>query len=308
MEVYKINMWFKRFGTFQIKNRIFFLIGLALITAFCCFGLKKIKLSGSESDWFSDWEETKINEEKFKSIFGSDDSFAVLVQAENVFDPEVLNAIKNISLELEQNVPYAKDVVSLTNLSLPVGNDEGFEVINPFEDEIPENPEELHKKETFIMSRESLINNIVSDDKKETWILLSLEAYEEDLDEAKMKITPPAKEIIKKYNNSSKYSLKEIGMSYTEYEEDEVMNSECAKRIGFGGLMMILCLIVFVRSFRGVIVPFISTIFGICTALGITGYLKIEGSSMLFVLPVLLAMALSVGYSIHMLPESFRTN
>ena len=231
----------------------------------------------------------------------------VMVRADNVFAPEVLQAIDKLSRRLENEVPYADRVVSLThNLSIPVANDEGFEVIDPFEDGIPDNPQELEAKKKLILSRESLVNNIVSDDAKETWIILSLKSYEGGVDFGKDSIAPFAREVI--YSDefkSDKFEMLPTGMSYTEMEENEVISKECAVRIGFGFLVMLICLILFVRSFRGVVVPAIATVGGIATVLGINAWLGIIGDESMVALPVLLGMALSVGYSIHYI-NSFR--
>ena len=95
------------------------------------------------------------------------------------------------------------------------------------------------------------------------------------------------------------------GMSYTEMEENEVITRECAIRIGAGFIIMVLFLILFVRSLRGVVVPAIATVGGIASVLGINGWLGIIGDSSMVALPILLGMALSVGYSIHYI-NSFR--
>ena len=95
------------------------------------------------------------------------------------------------------------------------------------------------------------------------------------------------------------------GMSYTEMEENEVISRECAMRIIFGFAVMLACLILFVRSLRGVIVPAIATVGGIASVLGVNAWLGIVGDESMVALPILLGMALSVGYSIHYI-NSFR--
>ncbi len=300
MKVQKINSLFRKFGEFQLKYRAVFLIALCLVTAFCVAGLPRLKLSSNEEDWFDESDQTKIDHDHFEDLFGADDSVMILVQADDVFAPEVLEAIDRIGKRLEDEVPYAKDVSSLMDLSLPFGNDEGFEIINPFEDGIPEDPAELKEKRDFVLSRESLRNNLVSDDGKETWIILSLESYAKSLDEAMREITPPAMKIIKEESSpTGAYTLKPTGMSYTEFEEAEVMNKEIGMRVGIGFAVMLLCLVVFVRSLRGVIVPILATAGAIGSVLGLNGWLGITGDNTMVMLPVLLSMALSVGYAIH---------
>ena len=307
MQVSRVNKVFARLGHFQIKFRWLILLATVIVTVLACLGLPQLQMTSSEEEWFDDWDKVKIDQAHFNEKFGSDDGYMVMVRADNVFAPEVLQAIDKLSRRLENEVPYADRVVSLThNLSIPVANDEGFEVIDPFEEGIPDNPQELEAKKQLILSRESLVNNIVSDDAKETWIILSLKSYEGGVDFGKDSIAPFAREVI--YSDefkSDKFEMLPTGMSYTEMEENEVISKECAVRIGFGFLVMLICLILFVRSFRGVVVPAIATVGGIATVLGINAWLGIIGDESMVALSVLLGMALSVGYSIHYI-NSFR--
>ena len=307
MQVSRVNKFFARLGRFQVKFRWLILLATVIVTVLACLGLPRLQMTSSEEEWFDDWDKVKIDQAHFKEKFGSDDTYMVMVRADDVFAPEVLQAIDRLSRRLENEVPYADRVVSLThNLSIPIATDEGFEVKDPFESGIPEDPQELEAKKQLILSRESLVNNIVSDDSKETWVILSLKSYEGGVDFGKDSIAPFAREVI--YSDefkSDKFEMLPTGMSYTEMEENEVISKECAMRIGFGFLVMVFCLVLFVRSLRGVVVPAIATVGGIASVLGINAWLGIIGDESMVALPVLLGMALSVGYSIHYI-NSFR--
>ncbi|WP_290724089.1 efflux RND transporter permease subunit, partial [Fibrobacter sp. UBA2449] len=307
MQVSRVNKVFARLGRFQVRFRWLILLVTAIATFLACLGLPQLQMTSSEEEWFDDWDKVKIDQAHFNEKFGSDDGYMVMVRADDVFAPEVLQAIDKLSRKLENEVPYADRVVSLThNLSIPVANEEGFEVVDPFEGGVPDDPQELEAKKKLILSRESLVNNIVSDDAKETWIILSLKSYEGGVDFGKDSIAPYARDII--YSDefkSDKFEMLPTGMSYTEMEENEVISRECAMRIGFGFLVMLVCLILFVRSLRGVVVPAIATVGGIASVLGINAWLGVIGDESMVALPVLLGMALSVGYSIHYI-NSFR--
>ena len=313
MQVSLFNRFFCRFGEFQITHRAFFLILLALITAVGFFGLTKFQADTSEDGWFDKSEEVKRNQDYFESVFGSDDSIMILVESDDVFSPEVLDAIARLGDRLLAEVPYADELTSIMNLSISHGTEDGFEVINPFDDGIPdtstaEGQTELAEKKAFILSRRSLVNNLVSDDGKETWVLLSLNPYESAEQSAIGKV---AYDIVHSDEfKSDRYTLKGTGIAYTEYEEDVVTEAECAKRIGIGFLVMIFCLVLFVRSLRGLIVPAIATVCGIVCVLGYSSLFGIKSNMTMLALPVLLGMALSVGYSIHYINEfrlHFRT-
>ena len=301
MQVLHINKFFAKVGRVQVKYRWPILLTIALITIASCLGLTRLQMTASEEEWFDDWDQVKLDQEHYNEIFGSEDTYMVLVRADDVFDPEVLNAIDRLSKHLENKVPYGDRVVSIThNLSIPKANDEGFEIIDPFEDGIPTDLQQIAEKKSLIMNRKSLVNGIVSDDCKETWVALSLKSYKGGIDFGKDSIAPFARDIIYADEfKSDKYKFMPTGMSYTEMEENEVITRECAIRIGVGFLVMVIFLILFVRSFRGVIVPAIATVGGIASVLGINGWLGIIGDSSMVALPILLGMALSVGYSIH---------
>ena len=307
MQVSRVNKVFARLGHFQIKFRWLILLVTILVTFIACLGLPQLQMTSSEEEWFDDWDKVKIDQAHFNDVFGSDDGYMVMVRANDVFAPEVLSAIDRLSKRLENEVPYADRVVSLThNLSIPIANDEGFEVIDPFESGIPTDSAQLAAKKSLIMSRESLVNNIVSDDAKETWVILSLKSYEGGIDFGKDSIAPFARNVILSDEfKSDKFEMLPTGMSYTEMEENEVISRECAIRIIIGFAVMLACLILFVRSLRGVIVPAIATVGGIASVLGVNAWLGIIGDESMVALPVLLGMALSVGYSIHYI-NSFR--
>ena len=307
MQVSRVNKVFARLGRFQVKFRWLILLATILVTLAACLGLPQLQMTASEEEWFDDWDKVKIDQAHFNDVFGSDDGYMVMVRANDVFAPEVLSAIDRLSKRLENEVPYADRVVSLThNLSIPIANDEGFEVIDPFESGIPTDSAQLAAKKSLIMSRESLVNNIVSDNAKETWVILSLKSYEGGIDFGKDSIAPFARNVILSEEfQSDKFQFLPTGMSYTEMEENEVISRECAMRIIFGFAVMLACLILFVRSLRGVIVPAIATVGGIASVLGVNAWLGIVGDESMVALPILLGMALSVGYSIHYI-NSFR--
>ena len=300
MKSTRINDSFESFGRFQIRHRVAFLVILVIFTIIGCLGLPRLKLTNGEEDWFDNWDQVKLNQDHFEEIFGSTDTLLAFIRADDVFDPEVLDAIDRLGDRILQNVPYVESVTSLMSLSVPIGTEDGFDVFNPFEDGIPEDPAELQRIREFILSRESLVNVLVSDDCKETWVIFNLEQYSESLDEAMNKIAPPAMEIFNSDEfKSDKYEILPAGLSYTEYEEEQATISQCISRIAIGFVVMVLFLVFFVRSFKGVIVPALATVFALCTTLGYSAWMNIEGNMIMLIVTLLLSMALAVGYAIH---------
>lgn len=299
MKTDKIEKLFCLLGSTQVKFRWWFIAAIILFTAVGFAGLPKLKLEDNTDSWLDDADQTKKDMNRFKDKFGNDSSILVLVEADDVFTPEVLDAIQRLGTRLENEVPFANKVTSLTSLSISTGTEDGFEINNPFGDGIPSDSALLAQKKKFIMSRESLVNNLVSDDAKETWVMLSLEPFKDDrtdlyaIGNAVDSITSDGE------FKSSAYKIHVAGYPYTETMENRVISKEAAIRIASGFIVMLLCLIFGIRSLRGVLVPFFATVGGIGSVLGYSAFFGFTADESLISLPILLGMALSVGYAIH---------
>ncbi len=312
MELMNINRFFRRSAENLLRFRWPFLALLAVITILGLAGMGRIKMASSNEGWFDDREQIQIATEEFENRFGNNDTVGILVEADDVFQTEVLAMIREMGDELLLKVPYADSITSLTEVDVSVGNEEGIAVVNPVGDIIPSDPQTLQNIRNFVLSRSSLVNKLVSEDGTETWISLSLREYPEEGEwkktgkdpmyeagEAAIAVVTDPRWV------SDAYTIKAAGMPYTETEERDFMATEASTRVISGFAVMILLLTVFLRSFRGVAVPLFTTGAGIGVVFGTMGWLNIGIDSMLMTLPLLLGMALSVGYSIHLV-NSFK--
>lgn len=316
MKLEGMHLFFKKIAEFQLKYRWLCLALLAAVTVAGLIGVKSFKVGSADEDEFLTVKEsTKKNDARFKELFGSNDSIVLLFESDDVFKPEVLQAIKDIGTDLLEKVPYADSITSITDTDITVGTDEGIEITNPFRDGIPSDPADLQKAKDFILSRKSIVNKLVTQDATETWLVLSLKATPPEEVWSKTSTKAPmyvigeaAIDIVTdpKYHSAA-YTIKPAGLPYTETEEKVVMGHETTKSVGLSFLCMIILLIIFTRSLRGTIVPLFATFFGITTVLGFMGFLHISGKSEMMSVPIVLAMALSVGYSIHLV-NSFKTS
>ncbi len=313
MKVKYVQRFFKRLAEIQVKYRFSFLTALLLISVVGITGLPKVSKTSDDLGWINQDDEHKQKIERFESLFGNNDTIALLIESKDVFDPEVLKVIKSIGHELLDGVPYADSLLSITDVDITRGTEEGMEIFHPFEDSIPSSKEEIEEMRRLILSRKGIVNKLVSSDCTECWVILSLLPFppEEEWQKTSKKLPmnqagEAAIAIVTDPKwQSDKYTIKPVGLPYTETEEDIVMPKENSKTVMVSFLVMLLLLIVFSMSFRGTIVPVIASTMGIAVVFGIQGHLGIRLDSNMMSLPVLLALALSVGYSIHLL-NSFK--
>ena len=308
MKVLEINKAFRKFGEIQVKFRWLFLLAMFVITAVGLSGLRKFVAEDLQEDWFGDKEKIKLATDRFEETFGNEDVITVLVQTKDVFDSDVLNMIDRLGNEMMETIPYARDVMSVVEVSVAKGTDDGMQVVTPFEDGIPdthtaEGKAEMESIKKFLLSREAIANKLVSEDATETWVILYLYGYGEEDNKARTGMYKAGRAAHKLLEDpkwqSDKWNLICAGTPYTECEESDVMRKEMSRNLISGFIAMIICLILFVRSLRGLIVPLFSTVGGIGVVFGFMSYFGIVADQNMMTIPILLGMALSVGYSIH---------
>ncbi len=308
MKIERFNSFFREMGAFQLRHRWVFLALAVVLTATGVSGIGHVSITNSRDSWFDDSEAISIATDRFEERFGNNDTIGVLVTAQDVLDPRVLEAIRDLGEALVDEVPYADEVNSLVELEISVGSEDEIEVINPFEDGIPEDPERLAEIRSLLLSRPALVNRLFSDDFTETWITLDLLEYPDEEEWSQVEgaqdpmfdsgeaaiaiVTDPRWE-------SELFTLKASGLPYTETEERDYFGREAQLRVSSGFGLMVLLLAFFLRSFRGVIVPVFTTVMGVVVVFGFMGWLGVGVDANMMTLPIMLGMGLSVSYSIH---------
>ncbi|MGP1438087.1 MAG: hypothetical protein ACTTKH_03345 [Treponema sp.] len=177
MKIKFVQKFFRRFAEIQIKYRFVFLLVLLAFSVFGITGLKHFKSSADEGEWLIKDEEHSQKNARFEELFGNNEIIGLLIESDDVFQYEVLKMIKDIGGELLDNVPYADSLMSITDIDITVGTEEGMEIYHPFEDGVPNERSEIEKFKQLIMSRKSLVNKIVSSDCKEAWLILNLSPF-----------------------------------------------------------------------------------------------------------------------------------
>ena len=316
MRVSRINHFFRKVGTTQIRYRWPILAILLVITVICSSGLADFALSRGEEGWFGDSDEITINTKKYEQVFGNLNGVGVLLVKQgdgDVFSEDILNVIDKIGTRLQDEIPFANRLTSIINVNIPVGNEEGFEIVKPYENGIPSDSAELAKARALVMrgneKTNALINALVSDDGRETWISLSLhpfegkeleEKFEGDVDEVNLAIGYKLMEIMESDEFQNKdYKLYGGGIPFDSACEDRYEIPEYGIRVLCSVGVMLLFLALFLRNFFGVFVPAITTLSAIASVFGGMALFGVKADSTLVTLPVVLGMALAVGYSVH---------
>lgn len=303
MNLARIQKWFENMGKIIVKRRWVFIGLFVLLNIIAGIGLPMLKLDSSVEGWFLEGAEIQQATDRFEDMFGNNDFVGILLETDDVFEPEVLMMIRDLSKELEDKVEFADKVISLTDMEFSRAFDDEIIIDNLIPDEIPQDRDEIEKIRAMALSKTSIKNRIITEDSKQTWILLRLEPFPDDWRE-KGETEPNSrvgKDVltILKQDKYQKYDLVASGMSVTAIEEMAYFETEAIKIMLLGLIVAMVLLAVILRSVRGVLIPIVTTISSILIVYGVMGLLRIKLNSIMMTIPVFLGLAVSIGYSIH---------
>lgn len=300
-KVEQINQWFRMFGTWIIKLRWLMILLILALNVIAIIGMKKIRVDTSNDAWFFEKDALKIATDEFNEIFGNNSYPAILVEADDVFAPEILQMIRVLGNDLTNEVPYADEIYSLTDAEFTMGTEEGLITEPIVPDEIPTTPEAIEATRKKAFSKEFMINRLFSDDSKMTWIMLRLHRYP---DQWEGKVTPEeivgakVNEIVAR-EKYQKFNLKTVGMPILNVEKREYVMKQTGKMMGLSLIIAVVVLLIFLHSVRGLFVPLFTAFSSIVFVLGANGLLGIPIDPMVVQFPMFLILAVSIGYSIH---------
>jgi predicted RND superfamily exporter protein len=172
----QINQWAARFGTgVIIKHKFLFFIGIAALLVIGILGLQNIVIDSSNESFLPENDEAVIHNEKFKEIFGNEDFVFIFIEADDVFDPGVLSYIRALSRDLKKNLPFGKDLVSLTDVEYVEADGDILRIAPLIEDPIPGDKKALQEIKKKALTKKSYVDRLLSADARYTGIAVSFE-------------------------------------------------------------------------------------------------------------------------------------
>ena len=167
----------KKFINFIINFRWGIVLLIPIITVTFAMQLKNVQFDGSYRIWFGPESQTLQKYDKFKAVFGNDDSMIIVFSDENgVMSKKALGVVERLTDKLWQT-KYIARVDSLTNYQyVHVNADEPDDIlIENFIEEVDTlSKKELQKKKEIALSEDVLVDRIISRDAKTTMIVARL--------------------------------------------------------------------------------------------------------------------------------------
>ncbi|MEH0020170.1 MAG: MMPL family transporter [Desulfobacter sp.] len=303
ININRINQIFGRAGEWIVKLRYLIMIGFALILAFGFTGLGKVKTDAGWDKWLLDDSELKLAEDEFKDIFGNNDYVGVLVSADTLMDPAILALIRELGQELVDKVPFADDVLSITDCEFSLGTADGIEIINPVPDPIPETPQALAGIREKLLSKDLFRGKLISGDATQSWIMLRLtpfpEGWRDENNQAADMVSGKAAADIIRQDKYAPLNPKSAGMPIIAHDKTAFFKAEVKRTMGVSLIVSLIVLTLALRSFRGILVTILVAAGSVILTFGLQGWMGKAIDVGMVMVPLYLGIAVSIGYSIH---------
>lgn len=280
---------------FIIKYRWLVLTVVILLTSYFAYQFKFLEV---DSDIVNSLPKDDKVVQLFKDVgkqFGGNEIGMLIVQDENMFNPEVLNSISQITDTITKTNGILS-VTSLTNMLDIKVDDDNFEISNLInQNNWPKNRTEADSLKNKIIKNDLVAGNLISKDGAATIVFFT---FQSDAD-----IHQVSNQLIKKIAKLHlpvKYYF--YGSSFiTKYVAD-VVSDDLMKLIPISFLVIAIILFLSFRSLRGVVLPLLTAGLSIVWAIGTFVILGFKLSMVSNNVPIII-LAVGSAYTIHVLNQ-----
>jgi uncharacterized protein len=291
-ELYKIPVWI-------IHHPLTCIAFIAIITGYFAVLVPKLEVDTSAEGLMVENDPARVYYEEIKKKFGSDSLTIVVVKAENVFTPEVLAVIKNLSDAIKA-APGVARVESLTTVNNLKAEDQSLNTDPLVGAEIPKDPEHLAKLRSDVLGNPIFIGSIVSKDGKNAAINVYTDAKPGDK-EFNRTFTTLVDSFIAKQKRDG-VEIYQIGTPLTKVTLGEFIQADQKNLVPVAIVFLLLALLIQFRSLQACVIPMIT---GLISIVWVLGGMVLFGYPLNVLTAIIPALMIAIGFTedIHMVSE-----
>ena len=314
-----LSEWFARVGVWSFDHRWVVLAACGLLLAGCLLLAARARFDNSFEAYFDTSDEAYVAYNQYRDDFGSDEVAYILYEAPDrihgPFDLEVMQKIAGLTAALEEEVPFVKEVTSLTNVEYLEGVPGGLEIHDLLE-EFPESQEAMLAVRDKVLAKPLYVGGLVSSDARQAAIIIEMDRSSVDPIE-EIRLDPEGGDGLDNlYPQVSFHAIEAIlarpayaGIVFHHVGDvplnaiyNEIIVGEFETLFAFTFAVIGLLLLASFRSAIGVIGPMVVVCLSIMVSLACVGLLDWRLDLMIIMLPTLL-IAVGVADSVHIIAE-----
>ncbi len=237
-----------------------------------------------------------IRMEELEEEFGGLDVILISYHSDDVFAPDGLRMIDELTYELE-GLPQLDHVISMTNYEAILSDEETM-TVDTFIQEFPETQAESDSIALVATSDPMIGRLIVSEDRSYTAFMIF-----SDVDADEITIVDTLQAVLRPYQEQG-FELKLGGMPVIRSQISDDIGHDTTTFIPAGMVLIALLLYFSFRSRRGVILPLLVVLLSILGTLGLMAWFGLMLSVISSIMPIML-IAVASAYGIHIITRYF---
>jgi len=274
-----------------LKIKWLIIILVLALTVYLALQIPHIAINSDVISSLPDSDKDAVLLKKIGAKFGGNKTGMIILESENIFTPEVLEHVRQITDTLSE-LEGVSSVTSLTNIMDIKADENGLEIGKLVDtDYLPHSVGELLLLKEKVMSKDNFRGTIVSEDGTTTVIVFSL-SDDEDMQSLANKV----KNKIQGLNLPERIYYAGSPMLITSISQ--LIASDLKKLLPVAFIVISLVLYIGFSSFRGILLPLITAVISIVWVLGIMSLIGSEITMVSNNIPIVL-LVVGTAYAIH---------
>jgi len=274
------------------------IIGFVVITLGLCLQIPRTEIDTDMKSQLPKSMPSRLDTDKIDELFGGTEMLMVLVQSDDILNPETLRKVRRIAKKVNR-IKGVDKVLSLFDLK-SIKGEGGAMIVDPVVNRIPKNGEQKEQLREDIRHNDIVYGNVVSEDFSITSVIAMLRD-----DVSDQEIVPAVQSIIDGIEGPE--TIRIGGLPYSRVEMGVKIRQDLKRLMPAAILVMLVFLYACFRRMRGVFLPFLVVIMSILFAMGWIPIFGWKIHIITIILPIFL-VAVANDYGIHLIAKYQEVN
>lgn len=249
----------------------------------------------------------RVNYQEFRKAFGRDDVIILSTPTNGLLTKPLLASIYDLQKEIDQKVPYIKEITSLINTRYSYGEDDEL-IVEELLENYPNHKWDSRTLTEFVLKQPAYVNRLISADGSHTAIIIELATYAD----------PSSKEFLSEAQSAESFhALRKIIDAKPELNiamsgepvlltiTNELTASDTTITGSAALVMVILFMLISFKRLSGILMP-LSVIYG--SIIGTLGLMGFFGAPFTMTTSAVVVLILGIGVAdvVHILSLFYR--
>jgi predicted RND superfamily exporter protein len=288
-----------------LKHRFLWLLGIALVSVFLLLNLGDLTMEEDETTWFPPDDPVLQAYDAFEEHFSSEEFIVVAYEWDEPFSPGSIAYLDKLTDQLERQIPYVDDAVSLTRFDDIVGTEDALEVRRLIDvgQTTPIDPTALRLR---IAANPFLQGNLISQDETVVAVVLEIGRPENVLhDTASNEIIAELQRVLFDETQATGHRFYYAGGATTDAEVERILQGDIRRLFPLSLALTGLLLLLFFRHVPSIVLPLVTVVLSLGWTLGLK---SLTNSPITPVSTTLFALITVIGVanSVHLISQYWK--